>query len=109
MNPHMLRMLENNFSLDMPICFQSSLQPRCGRLVGFPTTDSYGVNFSWKKERCALLMTLTSDPGLELEDIQEAKDLLIDLEETMVKESNSFDNTAILNEFYRQGMYIFYL
>ena len=71
--------------------------------MGFTTDDSYGVNFSWKKERCALMVTFTSDPELEMIEIQEAKGLLADLEEKLIKESKSYDNTAILKEFYRQG------
>ena len=88
---------------DLPCIFQSSLQPRCGRLVGFTKGDSYGVNFSWKKERCALMVTFTSDPDLEMIEIQEAKGLLADLEEKLIKERKSYDNSAILKEFYRQG------
>lgn len=92
------------YFMDSQHKMQSSLQPRCGRLVGFATNNSYGVNFSWKKERCAVLMTFTSDPDLETADVQSAKDILQNLEEAMVNESKSLNNTAIMNEFYRQGV-----
>ena len=48
-------------------------------------------------------MTFTPDLELATPSVEAGKDLLKNLEEAMVNESKSLNNTAILNEFYRQG------
>ena len=48
-------------------------------------------------------MTLTPDLDHVTPDVKAGKDLLKNLEEAMVTESKNLNNTAILDEFYRQG------
>lgn len=54
-----------------------------------------------------MLMTFASDPDLATAEIQAGKDLIKNLEEAMVNEIQNVNNTALLNEFYRQGKLLF--
>lgn len=47
----------------MFLCFQISLEPRCGRLVAFNAGDYHGVKAVKKGQRCAIAMWYTHDPN----------------------------------------------
>ncbi|XP_052286889.1 prolyl 3-hydroxylase 1-like isoform X2 [Dreissena polymorpha] len=82
---------------------QAKVDPICGRLVGFGRDSRHGLNLSWRHDRCALVVQLSSvlpeDPG-----IQEVKKLMAKLDEERMKGLDEKDNAAVLNEFYKQGV-----
>lgn len=85
---------------------QSSVVPRCGRLLGYSTSNRHGVNFSWKKERCALIVSLTSQSSPFNAGILEAKELLERLETEKMQRFTNVDTADILQQFYDQGVRI---
>lgn len=88
---------------------QASVEPLCGLVVGFTTSDKHKVNLPWKQERCALIVSLTSeksDTESQSTEIERAKETLSELEKQRVEEFSIADNTEILKEFRSQGVEI---
>ncbi|XP_053383819.1 prolyl 3-hydroxylase 1-like [Mercenaria mercenaria] len=85
---------------------QSSIQPLCGLMLGFSSNDKHQVNLPWKHERCAIVISLTTDKQLQNIEIDKAKDTLSDLEKQRVEEFMNADNADILQEFHSQGVKI---
>ena len=53
------------FQYIIMLYFQVSLQPKCGRIVGFNAGEYHGVKAVTKGQRCALAIWLTHDPNFK--------------------------------------------
>ncbi|XP_060086359.1 prolyl 3-hydroxylase 1-like [Ylistrum balloti] len=80
---------------------QSSLLPgsvKCGHLVGFEASDRHGIIPS-ETQRCATIVTYTSDRRHDNPLLRKAKAFLFDLEDQRMANNN----TAILKKFETEG------
>ncbi|KAK3603207.1 hypothetical protein CHS0354_036134 [Potamilus streckersoni] len=64
------------YFLDKENKIQSSLAPRCGRLMIFKASDRHGVNPSWVNERCSLFVHLTPNMNDEDKSQRQVKEFL---------------------------------
>ncbi|KAL4225364.1 procollagen-proline 3-dioxygenase [Mactra antiquata] len=85
---------------------EPSIEPICGRVVGFRGHINHGVKLAKNKERCTVVMTFTTNNDLLLKDISEAKKLVASIDEERLKAYREIDNTDILQQFYSQGVSI---
>ncbi|XP_033752087.1 prolyl 3-hydroxylase 1-like [Pecten maximus] len=80
---------------------QSSSLPgsiKCGHLVGFEASDRHGIIPS-KTQRCAMVITYTSDRRHDNPIIRKAKTYLLSLED----QRSAINNSVILQKFEKEG------
>lgn len=74
---------------------QTSVKPKCGRLVGFNAADLHGVKAVLKGQRCCLAMWYTQDPNFkELAHNQAQKVLKVVHAEVEAEENDEKDNES---------------